>query len=57
MGMGGPEGERWMPGPQPPHLTQHPTPGCSSIFVVYWASVVLLKEIFVKLIKEKESGK
>lgn len=46
-----------MPGPQPPHLTQHPTPGCSSIFVVYWASVVLLKEIFVKLIKEKESGK
>lgn len=39
--------------PHPPH----PKPSCSPIFVIYWASVIWLLENFLKLTKEKESGK
>lgn len=41
--------------PAPTRYPPHPKRGCASIFVIYWASVILLKEIFLKL--TKESGK
>lgn len=51
-----PRGARWIPGPQS-HLTHHtPNQACSSIFIIYWATVILLKESFLKLTKEKDSG-
>lgn len=51
-----PRGERWIPGPQS-HLTHHtPNQACSSIFITYWATVILLKESFLKLTMEKDSG-
>lgn len=57
MAMEEPRGERWIPGPQPSPLTHHtPNQACSSIFIIYWATVILPKESFLQLAKEKESG-